>query len=151
MWPAKPPLHNTFADNIQLPGCSWAFRWWQLHSEDVKGPPITVKCECGELKHVPYGEVWECEQCGRRWNTNQIPAEEYDGLLREMRRFRLSAIGAAVVLGAGFGLLAIFVSQSLFLMLPAVLGLWYIWYMPFWRRKVRRRARNLPTWQLTKE
>jgi hypothetical protein len=117
----------------------------------VKGPPITVKCECGEVEHVPYGEVWECDQCGRRWNTNQIPAEEYDAILTEMRRFRFSAIGAALVLGIGFALLAIFVSESLFLMLPVVLAAWYIWYMPLWRRKVRRRARNLPKWTLTHE
>jgi Flp pilus assembly protein TadB len=117
----------------------------------VKGPPITVKCECGALKHVPYGEVWECEQCGKRWNTNQIASEEYEAILREMRRFRLSAIGAALVLGVGFTILALLVSQSLFLLLPVVLGAWYVWYMPLWRRKVRRRARSLPTWQLTPE
>ena len=117
----------------------------------VKGPPITVKCDCGELKHVAYGDVWQCERCGRRWNTNQIPAAEYNAILTEMRRFRLSAIGAALVLGIGFALLAIFVSQSLFLMLPVVLAAWYIWYMPLWRRKVRRRARNLPKWQLRPE
>jgi hypothetical protein len=110
-----------------------------------------VKCDCGELKHVAYGETWTCEQCSRRWNTNQIPAEEYNAILSEMRRFRLSAIAAAVVLGVGFALLAIFVSESLFLMLPVVLGGWYIWYMPLWRRKVRRRARNLPKWQLRPE
>ncbi len=117
----------------------------------MKGPPITIRCECGETKQVPYGERWSCERCGRNWNTAQIPAEEYEGILREMRRFRLNAIAAAFVLGVGFTILALTVSQSLFLLLPAVLGGWYIWYMPFWRRKVRRRARSLPTWQLTPE
>jgi hypothetical protein len=29
--------------------------------------------------------------------------------------------------------------------------LWFIWFMPWWRRRIRRRARNLPTWQLTPE
>jgi Flp pilus assembly protein TadB len=117
----------------------------------VKGPPITVKCECGELEHVPYGEVWECERCGRRWNTGQIPAEEYAAILHEMKRFRLLAIAAALLFAAVFAILALVVSQSLLLLLPAVLGMWYVWYMPHWRRKVRRRARNLPTWQLTPE
>lgn len=117
----------------------------------MKPPPITVRCDCGETRHVPYGERWQCEGCGRRWNTAQIPADEYYGILREMRNFRLTAIGAAVVLGVGFTILALTVSQSLFLLLPVVLGIWYIWYMPMWRRKVRRRARSLPKWQLHPE
>lgn len=100
---------------------------------------------------MPYGQRWTCETCERRWNTGQIPAAEYEGILREMRRFRMTAIGAAVVLGVGFTVLALTVSQSLFLLLPAVLAGWYIWYMPMWRRKVRRRARSLPTWHLEQE
>ncbi len=117
----------------------------------MKGPPITIRCECGETRQVPYGERWTCERCGRSWNTAQIPAEEYEGILREMRRFRLSAIAAALVLGVGFTIVALIVSQSFFLLLPVVLTAWYIWYMPLWRRKVRRRARSLPKWQLTPE
>ena len=117
----------------------------------VKGPPITVKCECGAIEHVPYGDVWTCEQCGRRWNTGQISAAEYDGILREMKRFRVSAIAAALVFALVFTVLALVVSQALFLLLPVVLSAWYIWYMPLWRRRVRRRARNLPTWHLTPE
>jgi hypothetical protein len=121
------------------------------YTRAVKGPPITVKCECGELEHVPYGQVWTCERCGKRWNTGQIAREEYDAILREMRRFRLSAIGAAAVLALLFTILALVVSQTLFILLPVVLTGWYVWYMPLWRARVRRRARNLPTWQLTPE
>jgi Flp pilus assembly protein TadB len=117
----------------------------------VKGPPITIRCECGEVRQVPYGERWSCEQCGRSWNTAQIPAAEYNGILREMRRFRLSAIGFAVVIAVAFVVLAVAVSQSLVLMLPVVLAGWYLFYMPMWRRRVRRRARTLPTWQLRQE
>jgi Flp pilus assembly protein TadB len=114
----------------------------------VRGPPITIKCDCGELRHVPYGDRWQCEQCGRTWNTAQIPAEEYWGILRGMRRHRLVVIGVAVAVALVFTLLAIFVAESLFLLMPAVLAGWFIWYMPFWRRKVRREARNLPKWNL---
>ena len=117
----------------------------------MKGPPITIACDCGEMKHVEYGETWECEKCGRRWNTNQIPSEEYWGLLKDMRRLRLSVIGVALGLTLVFGLLALFVSQSLLLLLPVVLAGWFIWYMPFWRRKVRRRARSAPKWNLRPE
>lgn len=117
----------------------------------MKGAPITVSCECGQLRHVPYGERWTCEECGRSWNTAQIPADEYWGIMREMRRYRLSVIGIALGTTAVFGLLALFVSEGLILLLPVVLAGWFIWYMPWWRRKVRRRARSLPRWQLTPE
>jgi hypothetical protein len=117
----------------------------------MQGPPITVSCHCGNAKHVPYGEAWTCEKCGRRWNTAQIPSDIYWGIMREMRNYRLVAIGVAVGFAAVFGLLALFVSQSLLLLLPVVLMAWFVWFMPWWRRRIRRRARNLPTWQLTPE
>jgi hypothetical protein len=117
----------------------------------VKSPPITIRCECGEAKHVPYGEVWTCDSCGRRWNTAQIPASEYWALMRDMRRMRFAVIGIALALTAIFGLLALLVAESLLLLLPAVLAGWFIWYMPWWRRKVRRRARDVPKWNLRPE
>jgi Flp pilus assembly protein TadB len=103
------------------------------------------------MRHVAYGDTWVCDRCGRRWNTAQIPADEYWGILRAMRRYRLSVIGVALGFAVVFGLLALFVAQSLFLLLPVVLAAWFIWYMPFWRRKVRRHARTLPKWNLHPE
>jgi hypothetical protein len=117
----------------------------------VKGPPITVSCHCGEARHVPYGETWTCETCGRRWNTAQIPEQEYWGIMREMRNYRLVVIGVALVGTLVFGALALFVAQSLLLLLPLLLMLWFIWFMPWWRRRIRARARSLPQWQLTPE
>ena len=114
----------------------------------MRGPPITIRCECGRVERVPFGDTWRCEKCGRRWNTNQIPAGEYWGIMHEMRRFRLTAIAAALVLGLTFAVLAFFVSRYFFYLLPIVLSGWYIWYMPRWRRRVRERARSLPKWQL---
>ena len=103
------------------------------------------------MRHVPYGETWQCESCGRRWNTAQIPAAEYQGLLRDMRRMRLVPIGIAVGTTVVFGLLALLVAESLFVLLPVVLGVWFLWYMPWWRRKIRRRARSGPRWNLHPE
>jgi hypothetical protein len=100
---------------------------------------------------VPYGEVWDCDSCGRRWNTAQIPAGEYWALMRDMRRMRFAVIGIALALTAIFGLLALLVAESLLLLLPAVLAGWFIWDMPWWRRKVRRRARDVPKWNLRPE
>jgi Flp pilus assembly protein TadB len=117
----------------------------------MRGPPITIRCECGEVRDVPYGERWRCEVCRRSWNTSQIPAEEYWGLMREMRRLRFSVIGVALGISLVFGLLALLVSTGFILLLPLVMGAWFLWYMPWWRRKLRRRIRTLPKWQLHPE
>jgi len=73
----------------------------------MRGPPITIRCECGEVRDVPYGERWRCEVCRRSWNTSQIPAEEYWDLMREMRRLRFSVIGVALGISLVFGLLGL--------------------------------------------
>jgi Flp pilus assembly protein TadB len=117
----------------------------------MRGAPITIKCDCGEMKHVPYGERWDCPTCGRRWNTNQIPAEEYWGIMKEMRRYRLQVMGFAVVVAVTFAVLAIVLGPRVMLLAPIVVAGWYLLYMPRWRQKVRRRARNLPKWQLQPE
>src|SRR5262245_36745376 len=116
----------------------------------MKGARITVKCDCGEVNHLAYGETWQCK-CGRRWNTSQIPADEYWGIMREMRRCRLRAIAAALVLCVTFALLACPVAQQLLPTFPVIMAGWYLLYMPRWRRRVRQRARNLPSWQLHPE
>jgi hypothetical protein len=110
-----------------------------------------VKCDCGKVEHVPYGERWHCPSCGREWNTNQIPADQYWGIMREMRTYRLQAIGVALGIGALFLVLALFAGPRAFIAAPVVMSAWFLFYMPFWRLKVRRRSRSLPTWQLTPE
>jgi hypothetical protein len=114
----------------------------------VKGPPITVTCDCGVIQHIPYGEAWTCPSCGRRWDTSQIPVEEYDGVMRDMRRYRVQAmvLGSSIGLGV-VGVAVLFDRPLLPLALIAMAG-WWLLYMPQWRRKVRARARNLPTWNL---
>jgi hypothetical protein len=117
----------------------------------VSGPPITISCECGEVQRVPYGETWACETCGRRWNTRQIPEDEYRSIYVDARRARVVLIGVTFGLAAVFGLLGAFVSEGLFLFMPLILGFWLLWYMPMWRRKQRLRARELPKWELHPE
>src|SRR2546429_4755414 len=87
----------------------------------MRRPPITVKCECGESKEVPYGERWQCERCHRSWDTGQIPAAEYDGLLRRMRRYRLEAVGPAARLATVFTSLILVVEGGL-LFINSVVG-----------------------------
>jgi hypothetical protein len=117
----------------------------------MKGPPITVTCHCGDIARVTYGETWTCPRCGRRWNTAQIPADAYWGIMREMRTYRLVVIGIALGLAVVFGALALLVSEGLILLLPVVLTFWFIWFMPWWRRRIRAKARSLPQWQLEPE
>ncbi len=114
----------------------------------VRSPPVSVTCRCGRVASVPYGDSWRCEDCGRRWDTAQIPSGEYTKILRDMRRARLSVVGVALAIAALFCTLAIFVSPSLFMLMPVVLAGWFIVYMPMWRRRLRRRARTLPAWNL---
>lgn len=117
----------------------------------MRGAPITVRCDCGQVQHVPYGETWVCPECGRRWNTTQIPPDEYWGIMREMRNYRLQVIAAALVIGGGFAILAATTGTGAFAIMPLVMGGWFFLFMPRWRRKVRARARNLPRWQLEPE
>jgi preprotein translocase subunit YajC len=71
--------------------------------------------------------------------------------MREMRNYRLVAIGIALGFVLVFGLLSLVVAERLILLLPLVLIGWFFWFMPWWRRRIRRRARELPSWKLTPE
>jgi hypothetical protein len=117
----------------------------------MRQPPITIACECGETHEVPYGERWECERCGRRWNTQQIPADEYDGLLRRMRRVRFEALGLAALLAAVLVPLIVLVDPAFIFVVPVIAAVWLFLYLPFWRRKVRRAASETPRWELHPE
>jgi hypothetical protein len=118
----------------------------------MRGAPITIRCDCGQVERVPYGQIWQCRECGRRWNTEQIPADEYWGIMREMRRYRLQVLGISLVLGIGFAIaLANLNVRRVLPLILALMAFWFLVYMPRWRQKVRRRARNLPHWQLHPE
>ena len=117
----------------------------------VAKPPITISCECGEKRDVAYGERWQCETCGRAWNTAQIPAEEYEQLLRSVRRHKLEALVAAAVSAAVLAPLIIFVSASFIGLVPLAMVGWLVGFLPRWRRRYRRTARSAPRWQLHPE
>ena len=117
----------------------------------MRGAPITVRCDCGAVEHVPYGDTWTCQTCGRRWNTTQIPEADYWGIMREMRGYRLQVLVASVVVAAVFAVLFITVGTRFLPLALLVMGFWFLVYMPRWRKKVRLRARNLPRWELEPE
>lgn len=116
-----------------------------------KGPPITVRCPCGERRELAYGEVWSCT-CGRRWNTRQIDVEQYDRLRRVQLRYRVLPVclGLATSLAALFFLLS-HNTFSLFLLLPAVLIGWGTLLRPIHRRRYARALGQLPRWELRPE
>lgn len=117
----------------------------------MKGPPITIQCDCGTAKLVRYGETWECPECGRRWNTGQIPAAEYEGLLRRMRRYKVELLGLTFAVLAVFVPLIVFVDQS-FVFIAAIVAFALVFgYLPFWRRRIRRAAQDTPRWELEPE
>jgi hypothetical protein len=117
----------------------------------VRGPPITITCECGEKRSLRYGERWRCERCGRRWNTEQIPADEYRGLIRDLRRLRLATLAVAVPVAGGLVVLALVVNKGLLLTVPILLAFAAILAGPFWKRKVRERVARRPRWELHPE
>jgi Flp pilus assembly protein TadB len=113
----------------------------------LRRPPITVKCDCGESRDVAYGDRWRCE-CGRSWNTGQIPTEEYEGLLRRMRRHEVEALAMVAVAAAVMVPLIVVVSSRFILLVPLAMMGWLFVILPRWRRRYRRTARGAPRWEL---
>jgi hypothetical protein len=42
----------------------------------MKGPRITVTCECGTETRAAYGERFTCEGCARQYDTSRIPQSD---------------------------------------------------------------------------
>jgi hypothetical protein len=115
----------------------------------TKGPPITLTCECGEKRELSYGERWDCEKCGRSWNTNRIPHEQYE----EIRKLSLRYRALPIAFGALVAALAIFFTLtgnifSVFFLLPVALTTWFVFLRPLWRKRYRQAVRMLPKWEL---
>jgi hypothetical protein len=71
--------------------------------------------------------------------------------MRDMRRLRLTVISSALLLVVPIAALIPFAGIRIMVLLPVVMGFWYMFYMPRWRRQVRERARSLRSWQLHPE
>jgi hypothetical protein len=109
-----------------------------------------VTCECGEVRAVPYGEVWVCETCGRRWNTQQIPVEEFRELERALRRYERQSIAFCVVMLAVFVPLVVFVDIRYGITGLILFFAWAFLLRPRQRAKLLRRVRS-PKWELSPE
>jgi hypothetical protein len=118
----------------------------------LRGPPITVTCDCGSVRKLRYGEQWVCETCGRRWNTSQIPPEQYASIRKLQLRFRI----LPVVLGLLVAALAIFFTLtdnvlSVFFLLPSSIVVWFAILRPAHRRRYQSAIAGLPRWTLRPE
>jgi hypothetical protein len=115
----------------------------------TKGPPITVTCECGERHELFYGERWTCAVCGRAYDSNQIPREEYAAIRSLQRRFRAVPIALGLVVAA----LAIVFTLTdnivgVFMILPVALIAWFVFIRPTHRKRYQEAIANLPRWDL---
>jgi hypothetical protein len=118
----------------------------------LRGPPITLDCECGESAEVAYGERWQCPACGRRYDTARIPREDYERIRRTQLRFRI----LPVAYGLFFSAVAVFFiatgnAFSVFFLLPISLMAWFLLIRPIHRSRYRQAIADLPRWDLRAE
>jgi hypothetical protein len=115
-----------------------------------KGPLITVTCECGQRRELRYGEQWLCDGCGRKFDTNKIPLEEYAAIRRTQLRYRMFPLIAGLLLLVGA--IAFFLTGRAYgalVAVPFLLASWGIFGRPFYRSRYRRAlTKNLPAWKI---
>jgi hypothetical protein len=117
-----------------------------------RGPPITVKCECGERRELRYGQRWRCEGCGRTYDTRRIPAEEYATFRRNRVHDRL--LPSAVFLGLAAAVLAFVLigrPVSALLVFAAVGFVWGTFVRPARRRRQYKAIADRPKWNIKAE
>ena len=127
-------------------------RDWEDPGVVLKGPPITVTCECGEKRELAYGVRWECETCGRAYDTTRIPRDQYDQIRKLTMRYRVLPVAYAlfVALVALVFMLTGNVPGVFFLLPVALIG-WFIFLRPVHRKRYRAALKGLPSWQLRAE
>ena len=115
-----------------------------------KGPAITVTCECGRRRDLQYGERWKCDGCGRRYDTNKIPVEEYAAIRRTQVRYRLFPLISCLLLLAA--VIGFWIAGRAFTAVIAVVFLaasYGVFGRPFFRSRYRRAmSKSLPTWEI---
>ena len=116
----------------------------------MRQPPITLTCDCGQVGYARYGERWTCPECGRTWDTSQIPSHDYAELMSSVRRYRLLALGPPLVLAAIFIPLAILVGVQYGLLLFVLIFAYAVFVIPKVReRATRSMSENTRRWDLS--
>jgi hypothetical protein len=118
----------------------------------MRAPPITLTCDCGTAASLAYGERWTCPECGKTWDTNQIPRAEYDALLADIRRYRWLVFGPTVTLAVILIPLAVLVDvRFAYLLFVLELAFSLMVVPPLRRRASMRVLTNTPSWRLSPE
>ena len=117
-----------------------------------RGPPITLTCECGEKREVRYGESWQCEGCGRSFDTRRIPLEEYAAIHRARVRDRLLP-AAVLLLVAGVALAFVLSGRwpAAVVIVPLSGFVWSTFVRPARRRRQYRAIAELPRWEINSD
>jgi hypothetical protein len=117
-----------------------------------RGPPITVSCECGEKRELRYGELWRCESCGRKYDTNRIPVEEYDSLRRSRAHDRILPTVVFLVV-AVLALVLVVVGRpfAAILIVPLAGFFWGSYVRPQRRRRQVQAIADRPRWKIRAE
>jgi hypothetical protein len=118
----------------------------------VREPLITISCDCGQSVELGYGERWKCPSCGKTWDTSQIPRQEYDALLRLVRRYRLMVIVPPIALAVILIPLGVLVDvRFAFLHFFLEMGFALLVIPPLRRRASERVLDETPRWELRPE
>jgi hypothetical protein len=125
---------------------------WDNQSREFAGRRplrLVVRCSCGARGAVQPGALWLCPDCRRAWDTSAVPAEEYRSLVRAVRRAKWLATSGLLVVAVIFAPLIGLVSRSFLVPALIVLAVWYFWFLPSHRKRLRRIYASLPQWQIT--
>jgi len=113
------------------------------------GPPITVTCECGNKRDLRYGDRWDCEGCGRAYDTCRIPREQYAQIRYGQARHAIApAATALIVLAAAAWLLASGRVVPAIVIVPFAGFFWSQFVRPARRRRRYQQLAELPRWEL---
>jgi hypothetical protein len=112
-------------------------------------PDIAITCDCGHVGRVPLGDRWVCEQCGRAWDTSQIPRDEYDALMRRVRRYSLFTVAPPLLLSAVLIPLAVVVDVRYAFILFVLVMAYALLVLPQLRKRARKDVlESAPRWKL---
>lgn len=114
----------------------------------LRGPPISITCECGENRSLRYGEQWTCESCGRRWDTSQIPRAVPGDPQDPASLPRATGALRARHPWPGDAFHPDRQHLSVFILLPLGLMIWFYFVRPVHRRRYRQAIAELPRWEL---
>jgi Flp pilus assembly protein TadB len=116
-----------------------------------RGPLITLTCDCGESRQLRYGQRWQCEKCGRTWDTHRIPPADYAMIRRIRRRFVVIPILVLLAVVATVVLFIVLGRAYSIVLIPLALFVWLLYIRPWHRRRLRRALDNVPKWKIKPE